>query len=500
MIKRVLLSVFAFALIHSTEAQQKNFETKLTTGSTIASIRTGEIVINVGSKNFNVLNLVDGRMVLDKNFTDAGLSFPKACDAAFDGSLANIVVCSANAVASINVTTGSKVWETRSFAGLDNEDNSLTVCGNYVLISEKKSKGNYALTCLDLKTGKKLWALENEKDKVKPKNIIDCAANNEICVFNERKKEKTNLFRFINLETGAVDLSYDLEGYPIVYTLDENSGSLYVHNRVSVENSYLTVFNVKEKKLAWKTKSVNKSTSLPYTSYVRYYGTIHLFDDKVMLKTAGIEVFDNSNGKLLYNLPFVPCYEWGVGEYTNGIFEPIITSNGILFADRSKDKTIITLVDKNTGKPIWSNAAPKNGESAPAAVIADNKAIVQFGGMNYFEVFNNTGIGKLLDPFTIVAYDLQTGKEAWQIKSKKDFYYINPSNENIMIVGTKEFQVIDVKTGTIAKADKNPFSEDYFMTTFGLSSTHKIQKNVEFDFSKRTVLLFKDMKLSKQSF
>lgn len=501
--KRNLLSAFVFLFLGvSAFSQEKIFETKITAEPYLGYNANSNLAVFAGGKSLNVLQLTDGKMILDKSYKDGGVAISKVADAYVNDNLDKAVICDKAAVYCLDVKSGSKVWENKSFTELDNGSGALMIDGDYVLVSDKKGKDNYSLTCLSLNDGKELWTLSNEKVKINPGSLYYLSGYNTLGIFSAMKSG-VNIMRLVDLKSGKVDASVELEGSPIFTFSDKNAGVIFIHHRVSEETSYLSAVSMKDHKSLWKVKSGNKSPQYPMTmntDVYEYYAKVKTYDDKVLLITEGIEAYDAASGKLLFNIPFVPYYKWGVGHYTNGIFEPIVTDNGILLADRTSGKLFIRMMDKNTGKQVWSTDALKDMDCAPNAVVAGGKAVIQFGGLNYFEVINNTGIGKLLKPFTVTGFDLSTGKTAWNIESKKDFYYISPSNDKVMIVGTKDFQTIDPANGSVVSTEKNPFKEDYFMTKFTAASMHKIQKNAEFDFSKRQLLLFEDGKLSLNSF
>jgi outer membrane protein assembly factor BamB len=500
--RRLLMICLATGVFFTTYAQEKVFEAKVNTGTTIGFGGNEQLSVFAGAKNFNVIQLSDGKIVLDKSFKDAGSAVAKGLDAYVSGPADKFVVCDEKTVSCIDTKSGSKVWESKSFNELASGSGSLMIADNFVLVSDKKAKDNFSLTCLSLADGKTIWSLSDEKSKIFIDNIFFIPSYNSLGIYTSRKGEK-NTLRLVNLETGKVDASVELEGSPVTSLSNENNGTLYVHNRVSEESSFLTAVSLKDRKMLWKTKSANKSPQTPMTmntSVYTYYARIQVCDDKVLLVTEGIEAFNASTGKQIYNIAYVPYYKWGVGHYTNGIFYPVVTSSGLLIADRTKGDLYIKMMDKNTGSQIWSTEKLKGMDCAPVAIVSENSAAIQFGGLNYFEVMNNTGIGKLLKPFVISSFDLKTGKQVWTMESKKDFYYISPSNSNIMVVGTKEFQTLDANSGSIVSTDKNPFKEDYFMTKFAINSTHKIQKDVDFDFSTRRAVLFEDGKLSVYKF
>ncbi len=345
-----------------------------------------------------------------------------------------------------------------------------------------------------------MWTVENLKNKFNPENIRTISGNSFAALVS---KGKTNQLNVVNLETGKIAYTSELEGDAVYALSDEETGNIFIHHRVSESVSYVTAVGLKQGNFLWKTKAANKSPNTPQTmntNVINYYASMDAFDDKVLLKTEGVEVFDCKTGKSLYNIPFVPYYKWGVGHYVNGIFDPIVTSAGILLADRTSGDMFIKMYDKNTGKLLWTSEKLKGKDCAPTAIVSGNSVAIQFGGLNYFEVVNNGAIGKLLDPFNVTSFDLQTGKTNWTLNSKKNFYYITESNENIIIVCKGDFQTIDPQSGKILKTDDNPFGEDYFMTTFTLNSTHKVQKDVSFDFSSRTLFKSEGNKLMKFSF
>ena len=498
--KRVITALLAAFIFVSGQAQEKKvFETKVTAVPTIAYGTNDEMIVYAGGKNVNIVHLPDGKLVTDKTYKEAGVAVSKASDAGLSNSLEKLVICDEKNVSCIDTKSFSKAWEISNFNELG--FNSLMVCDNYVLVSDKKGKDNFSLTCLSLNDGKEVWSMAGEKVKLGPDNLYFITSTNSVGIFNAYKGGK-NTFRIVDLASGKIDANVDIEGIPVYSLSDEKSGNIYLHNRVSESSSYVTAVSMKDHKMIWKTKSANKSPQTPQTmntDVFTYYAKIKTFDNKVLLVTEGIEAFDAATGKSLYNIPFVPYYKWGVGQYTNGIFEPVITPYGILLADRTSGDMFIKMMDKETGKQIWSSDKLKGMENAPNAIITGNSAAIQFGGLNYFEVISTSGIGKLLNPFKVLSFDLQTGKLNWTVESKKDFYYIAPSNDDIMIVG-KDFQLISTKTGTTLRNDRNPFKEDFFMTKYTLASTHKYQRNAQFDFSQRVVMLYEDNKLSVYSF
>lgn len=500
--KKILFSLLAFCFFASGYSQEKIYEAKVNTGLTVGFGANTEYSVFAGSKNFNVVQISDGKLLLDKTYKDAGSSVAKGLDAFVNGPADKMVVCDAKTVSCIDTKSGSKLWEVKSFTELADGSAALLICDNYVLVSDKAGKDNYTLTCLSLNDGKSMWSISGEKGKIYIDNIYFIPSVNTAGIYTSRKGEK-NTLRLVNLETGKVESAIELEGSPVASLTDDATGMLYIHNRVSETASYVTAVNLKDCKMVWKTKASNKSPQTPQTmntNVITYYADLQAFDDKVLLMTEGIEVYNAGTGKALYNIPYVPYYKWGVGHYTNGIFNPVVTPAGILIADKSSGDLYIKMMDKNTGKQIWSTEKLKDMDCAPVAVVSGNNAAIQFGGLNYFEVMNNSGIGKLLKPFVVTSYDLNTGKQAWTVESKKDFYYISPSGSNVMIVGTKDFQVLDAASGATVQTDKNPFKEDYFMTKFAINSTHKLQKNVDFDFTARRAVLFEDGKISAYKF
>ena len=504
--KKRLFSAFLIVcfFISANAKVTKVFETKISATPIIGyATNDKDVAVFAGSKNFNVVQLSDGKILLDQDYKEAGTSISKGNDATVSDDLSKLVVCSKTTVSCIDLKTGKKLWDNPSFVELDNMDVVLTICDNYVLVSDKKAKENYSLSCLSMADGKVAWTLDNEKDPIKISRTYFIPTYPSVGIFTTKGKNQPNQFRIINLASGKTEVSTDMEGVPVYTLLEKVDGNLYVHNLVTEDVSYMTVFSLKDQKFLWKAKASNKSPQTPMTmntDIIKYYATIQAFDDKVMLKTEGLEVFNAATGKPLYNIPFVPYYKWGVGHYVDGIFEPEITSKGIIIADRTSGDLSIKMMDKNTGKQIWASETFKKRNCAPNVIVTDKSAVVQFGGLNYFEVMNNTGIGKLLDPFSVTSFDLETGKQNWNIDSKSDFYYIRPANENIVIVGTKEFQTVDANTGAILNEDKNPYGDDYFRTKFGLNSMHKLQKDVTFDYSTRNVLKLEEEKLSKDSF
>jgi outer membrane protein assembly factor BamB len=478
----------------------KVYETKINVDQIINSEKSNELLVHIGVKNFDVIQIETGKVLIEKDYRVSGASFDKAFDGIIQLEANKLIVCDKkNVVTCINITTGEKIWEVNSFVELGSDRSALDGDSKFVIVSDKKAKNSYTLTCLDINTGKQIWQIENEAEKIERDDLL--LTDKYLCVGKYNKKNEKVPLRLINLETGKNEISSELDGEVIVSYNDDND-KLYFHHRISETKSFLSAIDLTNKKVLWKINAVNKSPNLPMVmniDRVRYYATIQSFDDKVMLITEGVEVFDVSSGKSLYNIPFIPYTKEGVGHYIDGIFEPIVTEKGILLADRSSGEVMIKLFDKNKGTMLWSSEKIKKAETAPTAFIKNNQGIVQFGGACTYEVMNNGNIGKLLGPFKVIAFDLQTGKISWTQNAEKDFYYIVSTEEGVLIIGTKELQMLDLNSGNIAKSEKNYFDESYFLTKVGLERTRH-QKTAEIDFDNRLVVRVKDNKLIKSKF
>lgn len=501
--KGFIILVAGFMSVFTANAQLKKIaEFKLDAMPPLAITNDGNNYMQAGTKVFEVIDVAGNKIKLNKSYKEAGAGFEKAFDASFDDSDQVLIVCDdAKTVSCIDLATGKQLWENKGFIelGSDKSASSLDCSGNVVIVTDKKAKDNYTLTCLDLKTGKQTWAVENLPAKINT-NDIEVSAG-MVCTRIYMKKEDKTYFKFYNIASGKADISAVLEGSSIA-SLELEDKYMFIHHRVSEKKSFLTAFDLVNKKQMWTSPAANLSPNLPMvmnTNVIRYYATIKSFGGKVLLITEGIEAFDIATGKAVYNLPFVPYYKWGVGHYIDAIFSPVITEKGILLADATQGDIFIRYYDGETGKQLWSSEKQKKKNVSPMAYVVDGQAVIQFGGTCVFEVMNNSEIGKFLDPYEVTAFDLKTGRINWTMEIKNAIYTTELVKGNIMVVDKKELKTIDLKTGSILKTEDDPFDDSYFRTKVGLSVT-KFQKGADIDFERRMVFRGKDDKLIISTF
>jgi outer membrane protein assembly factor BamB len=501
--KLILLFEVAFLCIFSANAQLTEiWETKMQAAPGISTASDGKNFFQAGTKMFEVIDLASGSHKVAKTYKETGAAIEKAFSAVFSETAEFLVVCDdKKTVACIDVFNGKKVWENSSFfdLGSDETSGSLAFDQGVVIVTDKKAKGNYTITCLDEKTGKQLWTVENETDKVDADNVFITSDLLRTTSY-AKKGDKTSL-KLFNLQSGKNELSAEMEGSAI-FVLNVDEDYVFVHHRISEKKSFVSAIDLKAKKVLWKSNAANISSNLPLvmnTNTIRYYAKMEAFEGKVLLMTEGIEAFDIATGKSVYNIPFVPYYKWGVGHYIDAIFTPVVTDHGILLADATKGDIYIRYYDRETGKLLWSGEKQKNVNVSPMVNIFENTAVVQFGGVCVFEVMNNSDIGKFLDPYAVTAFDLTSGKVLWNIDSKKEIFATEKVKNNLMIIGKKDLQTIDAKTGTVVKEEKNPFDDSYFMTKVGLEN-RKVQKDVSIDYENRIVIRVKDNKVIKSKF
>jgi len=503
MTTKTFLFLAGLLVVLSANAQlTKIFETKTQAKPVIAFYRDNSQMVQAGSNLFEAISLENGDVQMRKQYKESGASFETAFDAVVDSSGQYLVVCDkTKTVACFDFKSGALLWENQDFVDLGSDKNNKSLaCGNGVIVvTDKKGKNNYRITCLDAKTGKAKWSVGNEADKVNADDVYIHPNHVRVPVYFKRT-DKT-LVRFFNIETGKQEITAELDGFPI-YTLNVADEYTYTHHRISDKKSFLSAIDLKNNKLLWTSACINESPNLPMVmniEKIRHYAVIKAAANKVLLITEGIEAFDAANGKSLFNIPFVPYYKWGVGHYINAIFTPEVTDKGILLADGSGGDLIIRYYDLKNGNLIWSGEVPKKAHAAPRAYVKGNQAIVQFGGVCDFEVMNRSEIGKFIDPYAVKAYDLATGKVVWSMESKKDIYGTEMLRNEVLIIGKSDLQYVNLKTGSLDKTEKNPFDESYFMTQVGLNVT-KFQKDVSIDFEGRTVIRNKDNKLIKSRF
>jgi len=111
--------------------------------------------------------------------------------------------------------------------------------------------------------------------------------------------------------------------------------------------------------------------------------------DKVLLKLAGLQVYDYNTGASIWSaaFDFTPdvikapksVVKWGV---YGAVAEPVVVGDDIYVLDMANKKNqYVKKYDYHTGKLLWTSSEIKGAKAIPGMIVVDDVVVLQVGGL-----------------------------------------------------------------------------------------------------------------------
>ena len=339
---------------------------------------------------------------------------------------------------------------------------------NIVFLFDRKA-GKDQIACIDLTNGKLLWTTDKYQ-KVTADMIVYIAEDHGFAI--SLKKEMV----YIKAQTGEeVWSTSKFQGVVGKYVYNNDDQTMTMVNFIpSGIVAFFTGFknqivriNMKNGEIIWENKYIGRADRKVVSRDFVY--DLELDNDKVILRLAGIQVYDYNTGASLWSAAFDYTPEGVVKPPKNvsrfGIYgavaDPIVVGDDIYVLDMADKKhQYVKKYDYHTGKLLWTSKEIKGGARAiPGLAVADGVVVLQIGGAvevqyvqniktEYYTITYRVVTYKNVKPFGIQAFDANDGSFKWDSERfRKGITNGIVVGGNHIVCSGKALYSLDLKTG-----------------------------------------------------
>ncbi|PLW94509.1 MAG: hypothetical protein C0591_12710, partial [Marinilabiliales bacterium] len=189
--------------------------------------------------------------------------------------------------------------------------------------------------------------------------------------------------------------------------------------------------------------------------------------DKVLLKLAGLQVYDYNTGASIWSaaFDFTPdvikapngVVKWGV---YGTVAEPVVVGDDIYVLDmQNKKSQYVKKYDYHTGKLLWTSSEIKGAKAIPGMTVLDDVVALQVGGLvevqyrqkivtQYYTIYYDVIKYDNAKPNGVQAFNTSDGSLRWDSeKFKKGITNSISAGGNYIVSSGKSLYSIDIKTG-----------------------------------------------------
>lgn len=194
---------------------------------------------------------------------------------------------------------------------------------------------------------------------------------------------------------------------------------------------------------------------------------LQLDGEKVLLKLAGLQVYDYNTGASIWSaaFDFTPdvvkapngVVKWGV---YGTVAEPVVVGDDIYVLDMANKKSqYIKKYDYHTGKLLWTSSEIKGAKAIPGMTVVDDVVALQLGGLvevqyrqkivtQYYTIYYDVIKYDNAKPNGVQAFNTSDGSLRWDSeKFKKGITNSVSVGGNHIVCSGKSLYSIDIKTG-----------------------------------------------------
>lgn len=421
-----------------------------------------------------------------------------------DEESGNIISSSEKEMSLVDANTGKVKWtkdfKTLSGGIMKKVDERIPMWNANVIFLFDRKGGKDQMGVIDIETGNMLWS----SDKYEGVTAGSIAYIPELQMFAVASKKA---FHMLKAKTG--EEVWETQGFKgalgmYVYNSGDNSITALNYDPAAagesvlgglgktlsffgVFKSQLTKFSVKNGDILWQTDikgAVEKEIATG-----RVIGRLKLLDNnKLMLTMHGLQMFDYSNGSMLWSVTYseevlkeakggIPSGYTGRKLVKSAVYgavaEPLIDGNDVYVFDmKSKKEQYVSKYDLATGKLIWKSQELKKLLIAPNLYKVGNKIIIQIGGFAQVQGiveeksssgglggFGSSGISvstykkvkfyQMFSPYGVEALDATSGEFIWRSERfAKGVTNAFVHNGELVVASGKELYNLSPETGT----------------------------------------------------
>jgi hypothetical protein len=338
---------------------------------------------------------------------------------------------------------------------------------NIVFLFDRKT-GKDQIACIDLTNGKLLWTTDKYQ-KVTSDMIVYIAEDDGFAI--SLKKELVYIKARTGEELWSTSKFVGVVGKYVYNSTDHTmtmvnfipSGIVAMFS--GMKNQIVRV-NMKNGDILWENTYVGRADRKVITRDFIY--DLDVDGDKVILRLAGIQVYDYNTGASLWSAAFDYTAEgivrapkgvqrWGV---YGTVADPVVVGDDMYVLDMTDKKhQYVKKYDYYTGKLLWTSKEIKGARAIPGMRVVGDAVALQIGGMvelqytqtiktEYYTVTYNIVSYKSVKPFGIQAFNTSDGALRWESeKFKKGITNgISVGNNHIVCSG-KALYSLNISTG-----------------------------------------------------
>ena len=338
-----------------------------------------------------------------------------------------------------------------------------------VFLFDRKA-GKDQIACIDLTNGKLLWTTDKYQ-KVTADMIVYIAEDDGFAI--SLKKELV----YIKARTGEeVWNTNKFMGVVGKYVYDKDDNTMVMVNFIpsglvafftGMKNQIARI-NMKTGEVLWENTYIGRADRKTVTRDFVY--DLDVDGDKVILRLAGIQLYDYNTGATLWSAAFDYTPEGlvkaGKDQAKFGVYgavaDPVVDGDYIYVLDmRDKKHQYIKKYDYHTGKLIWTSKEIKGAKAIPGMIVSDGVVAIQVGGLvevQYYQkiatqyytitfpVVRYVGV----KPYGIQAFNAEDGSYLWDSERfKKGITNAIVVNGDHIVCSGKSLYSIDLKTGDV---------------------------------------------------
>jgi hypothetical protein len=330
-----------------------------------------------------------------------------------------------------------------------------------------RKMGKDQIACIDLKTGDLLWTTDKYQ-KVTEDMIVYIEEDHGFAI--SLKDELV----YVKAHTGEeVWTTNKFQGVVGKYVYNKDDQTMVMVNFIpsgivalftGFKNQIVRI-NMKTGEVLWENTYIGRADRKIITRDFVY--DLDVDGDKVILRLAGLQVYDYNTGASLWSAAFdytpdvvkAPndVVKWGV---YGVVADPVVDGDDIYVLDMTNKKNqYVKKYDYHTGKLLWTSSEIKGAKAIPGMTVTGGVVALQIGGLvevqlrrkivtQYYTIYYNVIKYDNVKPNGVQAFNTADGSLKWESeKFKKGITNGINVGGNYIVSSGKSLYSINLETG-----------------------------------------------------
>lgn len=330
-----------------------------------------------------------------------------------------------------------------------------------------RKMGKDQIACIDLKTGDLLWTTDKYQ-KVTEDMIVYIEEDHGFAI--SLKDELV----YIKAQTGEeLWTTNKFQGVVGKYVYNKDDQTMVMVNFIpsgivalftGFKNQIVRI-NMKTGEVLWENTYIGRADRKVISKDFVY--DLDVDGDKVILRLAGLQVYDYSTGASIWSAAFdytpdvvkAPndVVKWGVYDV---VADPVVDGDDIYVLDMTNKKNqYVKKYDYHTGKLLWTSGEIKGAKAIPGMTVTGGVVALQIGGLvevqlrrkivtQYYTIYYNVIKYDNVKPNGVQAFNTSDGSLKWESeKFKKGITNGINVGGNYIVSSGKSLYSINLETG-----------------------------------------------------